>query len=359
MKNKQVLFVDDQRFMHQLVRPAFQEIGCQYQLATTTADGLEFCESSSVSAIVCDIQIGSSSGLDFVDTIRSSPRTANIPIIMLSQYTDTETIERAISIGADDYIIKPFKLKRVSDALRQWLAMGDCSVACSNLSRDQARLVRMTLSTMGRSMAAAQAGEELPYQLMRDNCLSILQAGNDPAIVTALSQLKQKDVDIYLHSIKYAAYFGMLASGLELGKDEMLDAITAGLLHDIGIALVPISLTEKGLLSDADRALIISQHVDLAKSVLNKQTIPLPKAVRMIPILHHERLDGSGPLKLTGENLTGLVRAACIIEEFLENRDGLWLTPTPASQVFEAMESNPGFDQDLLGILKKNIPTSA
>ncbi|MEI6560417.1 MAG: response regulator [Rhodospirillaceae bacterium] len=104
MKNKQVLFVDDQRFMHELVRPAFQEIGCQYRLVTTTADGLDCCESSSFSAIVCDIQIGSSSGLDFVDAVRSKRRTANIPIIMLSQYGDQAMIDRAIDCGADDYI---------------------------------------------------------------------------------------------------------------------------------------------------------------------------------------------------------------------------------------------------------------
>ncbi|MEI6560418.1 MAG: HD domain-containing protein [Rhodospirillaceae bacterium] len=137
----------------------------------------------------------------------------------------------------------------------------------------------MTMSTMGRSMAAARTGEDLPYQLMRDNCLSILQAGNDPGIVAALSQLKQKDVDIYLHSIKYAAYLGLLASGLELDKDGMLDAITAGLLHDIGMALVPISLVEKNLLSEADRAAIVRQHVDLVKVILNKQATPLPKSI--------------------------------------------------------------------------------
>ncbi|MEI7608700.1 MAG: response regulator [Rhodospirillaceae bacterium] len=315
MKNKQVLFVDDQRFMHELVRPAFQALGCQYRLVTTIEDGLEFCGSELVSANVCDIQIGSTSGLDFVDSVRSMRRTANVPIIMLSQYADQATIDRAMACGADDYIIKPFKLRRVADALRQWLTMGECTFASSDLSREQARLVRMTMSTMGRSMATARTGEELPYQLMRDNCLSILQAGNDPSIVAALSNLKNKDIAVYLHSIKYAAYLGLLATGLQIDKNEMLDALTAGLLHDIGMALIPISLTEKSLLSETDRENITRQHVEFAKNILSKQPTQLPKSVRTIPILHHERLDGTGPLRFTGENMSGLVRAACIIEE--------------------------------------------
>ena len=139
MSGKRILFVDDQRYMHELVRPALQELGRDYRFVTTMREALENLDGN-IGVILCDIQLGDANGLDFVEEVRGKRNIADIPIIMLSQYTDRETIDRALACGADDYIVKPFKLKRIVDALTGWLSLGDTAFKCEGLSREQARL---------------------------------------------------------------------------------------------------------------------------------------------------------------------------------------------------------------------------
>ena len=353
MSGKRILFVDDQRYMHELVRPALQELGRDYRFVTTMREALENLDGN-IGVILCDIQLGDANGLDFVEEVRGKRNIADIPIIMLSQYTDRETIDRALACGADDYIVKPFKLKRIVDALTGWLSLGDTAFKCEGLSREQARLVRLTMATMGRSMAAARAGEEIPYQAIRDNCLAILQGGNDAAIVGILGQLKQKNLDIYLHSIKFAAHLGLMASSFLTDKEQVLDVITAGLLHDIGMAGLPDSYFEKEWLTDEERDFVRVKHVEFAKKILAEQPKPLPKIVGLIATFHHERLDGSGPFRIPGEKLSNVVRAACVTEEFLERRSGPWVEHEPTYRIIESMQGDGGFDMSLVDLLKRS-----
>ena len=353
MSDKSILFLDDQRYMHELIRPALQETDSGYYFVRTVKDACDKLDSSRcIAMILCDIDLGGSSGFDFVEEVRERRKIANIPIVMLSQYDDRATVERALAAGADDYIIKPFKLQRIMEAIKLWVGLSDSSMVYEGLSREQARLARLTMATMGRSVQAAKAGEPLPFQQMRDNCLAILQAGHDADILSVLSGLKDKNVDIYLHSIKVSAYLGLMATDLGLGKDEILDAITAGLLHDIGMARVSTSFFEKKFLTEDESKQITHQHIKFAMEIIKEQPQPLPKIVGEIATLHHERLDGSGPLGILGKKLSGLVRAICIIDEFSENKSGPWLEPTPTYRIVEAIEENPGFDAELLKTFK-------
>ena len=106
-------------------------------------------------AIICDIELGGSSGLDFVEEVRGARKITNIPIIILSQHTDKATLDKAMAVGADDYIIKPFTLQRVVEAINLWTGISSSAMILDGLSRDQARLARLTMATMGRSMEAA------------------------------------------------------------------------------------------------------------------------------------------------------------------------------------------------------------
>ena len=183
--------------MHELIRPALQQIRADYSFVKTIKDACACLDNAGkLDAIICDIELGGSSGLDFVEEVRGARKITNIPIIILSQHTDKATLDKAMAVGADDYIIKPFTLQRVVEAINLWTGISSSAMILDGLSRDQARLARLTMATMGRSMEAAKVGEALPFQMMRDNCLSILQAGYDSDILSVLSGLKDKYIDI-------------------------------------------------------------------------------------------------------------------------------------------------------------------
>ena len=109
MSDKFILFLDDQRYMHELIRPALQQIRADYSFVKTIKDACACLDNAGkLDAIICDIELGGSSGLDFVEEVRGARKITNIPIIILSQHTDKATLDKAMAVGADDYIIKPF-----------------------------------------------------------------------------------------------------------------------------------------------------------------------------------------------------------------------------------------------------------
>ena len=229
------------------------------------------------------------------------------------------------------------------------LTIDDDEATLTITNRDQKRAGAPSVS----SRRLTKVGEALPFQMMRDNCLSILQAGYDSDILSVLSGLKDKYIDIYMHSIKVSAYLGLMAAEMGLNKDEILDAITAGLLHDIGMARVPSSFFEKDMLTDDEHLDIIRQHIDFARAIIKEQGAKVPRIIGEIATLHHERLHGSGPLGVSGGQLSPLVRAVCIIDEFSEHKSGPWVEPAPTYRIIEKLESNPGFDSGLLNIFKQ------
>lgn len=74
--------------------------------------------------IFLDIMMPGIDGLEVCRRLRASPRTAHIPIIMISALSDEATVRRAVKAGASDYIIKPFSGKKLLKKLRKWTGTG-------------------------------------------------------------------------------------------------------------------------------------------------------------------------------------------------------------------------------------------
>jgi len=72
-----------------------------------------------------DIIMPEISGLDFLEFIRRRPEFKQTPVIMLSTEAAEVTIDRALALGADDYVTKPVAIDELEKALRKaFLAHG-------------------------------------------------------------------------------------------------------------------------------------------------------------------------------------------------------------------------------------------
>jgi DNA-binding response OmpR family regulator len=74
--------------------------------------------------VVLDIKMGSDSGLEFCHQLRSSVETKQLPILMMSGFTDSNFKKKSFQSGADDFIEKPIRLEelqvRIVSKLRRW-----------------------------------------------------------------------------------------------------------------------------------------------------------------------------------------------------------------------------------------------
>ena len=58
--------------------------------------------------ILLDIDMPEMNGLEAMDKLRADPKTAGIPIILITSHSDKETVARGLALEAEDYIVKPF-----------------------------------------------------------------------------------------------------------------------------------------------------------------------------------------------------------------------------------------------------------
>lgn len=75
--------------------------------AENGSDGLESLSKVKPDIIFLDISMPVMSGLQFLEQIKLQPSYSNIPIIVLTAHNDLGTIQKIVSLGITDYILKP------------------------------------------------------------------------------------------------------------------------------------------------------------------------------------------------------------------------------------------------------------
>jgi two-component system phosphate regulon response regulator PhoB len=80
------------------------------EVSNDGADGLEMIRLSPPSLVLLDIMLPTMSGTEIAAKLRDDPRTAGVPIIMLTARSEESDIVVGLKFGADDYVTKPFSM---------------------------------------------------------------------------------------------------------------------------------------------------------------------------------------------------------------------------------------------------------
>ena len=102
-----ILVVDDDRSLRLLLVNAFKREDYELEEATNGAQAIEICQRRMPDLILMDAVMPEMDGFDACQAIREIPLGADIPVLMITGLEDEESIIRAFSSGATDYISKP------------------------------------------------------------------------------------------------------------------------------------------------------------------------------------------------------------------------------------------------------------
>ncbi len=117
-----ILVVEDDGHTRMLLRAKLQGSGFNVVLAPNANKALEFLSSRSFDAIVIDLILPDISGRDLLSRIRNNPRTRSVPVLILSVKSLEDDVLEALSIGANDYMKKPFSPNEVVARLKGIIA---------------------------------------------------------------------------------------------------------------------------------------------------------------------------------------------------------------------------------------------
>ncbi len=169
-------------------------------------------------------------------------------------------------------------------------------------------LAMFTEARMGRTVDAASC-----MPLVDDISRSVWR---NPDALVSLARLKTQDNYTYMHSVAVCAL--MVALGRTLGLDEAAcrQAGLAGLMHDLGKAVMPLAVLNKpGRLTD-DEYQVMRSHPVRGHELLLEGRGATPEMLDVV-LHHHERVDGTGyPQRLSGDAFTTLARMGAICDVY-------------------------------------------
>ena len=124
MQEFKFLIVEDSPTMRQLISFALKRLrGIRVVEASDGVDGLKKLSTEAFDLIFTDINMPVMDGLKLVSLVRSDPNHREIPIVIITTEGAQEDRERALALGANDYITKPIQPNRILDVTRSLLKM--------------------------------------------------------------------------------------------------------------------------------------------------------------------------------------------------------------------------------------------
>jgi two-component system chemotaxis response regulator CheY len=122
MKTKTVLVVDDSETIRNQVARALQTAGFDVLEAGDGVEGLEQLANNEIALVILDVNMPILNGIEMLTKVRANPRTANIPVLMLTTEVHQTMIQRGRDAGASGWIIKPVKVEHLVSAVNKLAA---------------------------------------------------------------------------------------------------------------------------------------------------------------------------------------------------------------------------------------------
>lgn len=117
-----ILLVEDSEEIASLLQFLLQRAGFSVSLARDGREASDFiARETPVSLAVLDILLPYVNGFQLVEKIRGSTTWKDVPIVMLTAKSHEKDVVRALELGANDYIQKPFQPNEVIARLRRFL----------------------------------------------------------------------------------------------------------------------------------------------------------------------------------------------------------------------------------------------
>ena len=323
-----ILIVDDQESNVRLLERLLAQAG--YLNIKSTTDPREVSalyREFRPDLLLLDLRMPKMTGFDVMEVLKVEiPTDTYFPILVLTADDTAEAKQRALSMGAKDFLQKPLDrtdtLLRIKNLLEtRWL---------HSQLRNQNHILEENVRQRTQDLDKAQV--EILKRL-------------------ALAAEFRDDVTGN-HTERVGVLAGFLASGLDL-SDERVEVIRrAAPLHDIGKIGVPDSILLKpGKLTDEEFERV-KEHSWIGRNLLAGSRFAVLRVAEKIALTHHERWDGSGyPAGLAGEDIPLVGRIVSVVDVYdALTHDRPYKMAWPVDKAVEEIVTQRGrqFDPDVV-----------
>lgn len=292
-RNARILIIDDQEANISLLEAILKRYGYTYLMSKTDPrDTFSAYAEFQPDLILLDLMMPHMDGFEVLVQLKSViPEGTFLPVLVLTASIDHEMKERALSLGANDFLTKPFDRIEIILRIKNLLDTRLLHVQLQNHSYD----LEEEVNERTRSLEQAQI-----------EMLGRLAAAAE-----------YRDGNTGQHIQRVGLMCAMLAKRLGLPSDVVEVLHRAAPLHDIGKIAIPDNILLKpGRLTDKEFE-VIKTHTTIGATILRDGNSRFVRVAEEIALTHHERWDGSGyPHGLKGEAIPISGRIMSVVDVF-------------------------------------------
>jgi putative two-component system response regulator len=277
-----ILIVDDESAGRNTLEAILEGEGYRLEMAENGKDALQKARASAPDVILLDVMMPGMTGFDVCKKIREDADLAEIPIIMITALDDHESMVQGFSLGADDFITKPYDRHEL-----------------------RARLAGITHLNRYRKLLEER-------NTVTETNLKLLKA-YDATIEGWSRAMDLRDKETEGHTKRVTEMTLQLARTMGMNESDLINIRRGAQLHDMGKLGIPDSiLLKKGSLTEEEWE-IMRCHPQFAHDLL--EPIEYLRGALEIPYCHHEKWDGTGyPRGLKGEEIPLPARLFSVVD---------------------------------------------
>jgi putative two-component system response regulator len=268
-----ILLVEDDAPLLEVLQSILEAEGYEVYPAVNGKQALDLFVSTQPNLIVSDIMMPEMNGYELLESVRVMPEGITVPFLFLSARTERSDVDRARSLGVDDYLFKPFDAPELINAVRARL--------------DRRRVIELFDTRIAH----------LQTVIMLANVIET----RDPCTAGHLERVRRLALN--------------LSFALNWNTEDIAILELGAILHDIGKIVVPSQVLKKKGPLDKEEWKLMRQHPEAGAKML--EGVDHLKAAVPYVLYHHEWWNGSGyPAGLKGLKVPREGRLLAIVDAF-------------------------------------------
>jgi len=276
-----VLLVDDEPPVRELLARHLTNKGFECVQAEDGIDGLERVATDSPDLVITDIKMPRMDGMQLLRRLVDGGM--ELPVVLITSMADVKTAVEALTMGAAEYLMKPFNLDEVTIAVERALEHHRLRQENRRYQQDLERMVR----DKTRDLRAKN-------RQIEEQARSLEQALSDVrgAVHSLVAAVEAWDGEVSQHNARVQDYAIRLGQTMGLSPSELHDLSWGALFHDVGKIAVPLEIIAKPGRLTAEEWEKMKVHPIKGYRIIS--SIPSLQEAAKIVLYHHERYDGHG-----------------------------------------------------------------
>ncbi|MGM0603073.1 MAG: response regulator [Bacillota bacterium] len=116
---RKILLVDDEKNIRLVVGKSLEKAGYDVIYAVDGVDAVEKANETNPDLVLLDLRLPKMNGFLVLEALKSDAATEEIPVVIVSALSEEDDIQKTISLGAEDFLVKPINQSDLLSAVEK------------------------------------------------------------------------------------------------------------------------------------------------------------------------------------------------------------------------------------------------